>query len=120
MDLSVKATRWALGWELEVGELGATQVRTLSRAEQQVRDYLDTVDPDTNHDDWTVTVVPDLGSVFDDVRRAKKATQAAALAQTDAARRTRDVVHKLREQGLSIADVAVILGVSKGRVSQLV
>jgi len=120
MDVTVKATRWALGWDLEVGELGATQVRTLARAEQQVRDYLDTLDPDTHHDDWAVTIVPDLGGMLNDVRQAKKATQTAAVAQMEAARRTRDVVHRLRAQGLSIADVAVILGVSKGRVSQLV
>jgi len=120
MDVTVKATRWALGWELEVGDLGATQVRTLARAEQQVRDFLDTVDSQTYHDDWTITILPALGDVIDEVSQAKRATEAAATAQLEAARRNREVVHKLRAQGLSIADVACVLGVSKGRISQLV
>jgi len=119
-DVTAIATRWALGWELTVGNIGATQVRTLATAEQQVRDYLDTVDPATDHVDWVIHVVPDLGSVIDEVRQAKTATDAAAKAQQDAARRMRDVAGKLRSQGLSLADTACVLGVSKARVSQLV
>ena len=113
------ANPWAIGWELVVGDLGATQVRTLARAEQQVRDYLDTIDPDTDHRGWDVEVVPVLGPVLDDVRKAKAATAAAAAAQVEAARSLRAVAHKLRSQGLSVADTACVLGVSKGRVSQL-
>jgi DNA-directed RNA polymerase specialized sigma24 family protein len=58
--------------------------------------------------------------VLDDVRRAKKASKAAAAAQLEAGQRMREVVRKLRAQGLSVADTACVLGVSKGRVSQLV
>ena len=44
----VTATRWHLGWELELDGGGVTQARTLDKAEQQVRDRLDTVDPVTD------------------------------------------------------------------------
>ena len=119
-EITVTATRWSLGWELTVPDAGATQTRTLARAEQQVRDYLDTVSPDVDHRDWTITVVPDLGGVQDEVRQAKKASAAAAAAQVEAGRRMRELAGRLRAQGLSMADTACVLGVSKGRVSQLV
>jgi hypothetical protein len=95
-------------------------VRTLARAEQQVRDYLDTVDPATDHAHWVIHVVPDLGGILDDVRQARESTRAATAAQAEAGRQMRDVAHRLRAQGLSMADTAIILGVSKGRISQLV
>ena len=54
--VSVTVTRWHLGWELELDRGGVTQARTLDVAEQQVRDYLDTVDPATPHDRWVIDV----------------------------------------------------------------
>ncbi|MDR1386110.1 MAG: antitoxin HicB [Propionibacteriaceae bacterium] len=118
--ITVIAHSWALGWELIVGDLGATQVRTLARAERQVRDYLDTIDPDVDHAGWAIEIVPALGPVSEEVRAAKAATVAAAAAQVEAGRRLRAVVRELRSQGLSLEDTACVLGVSKGRVSQLV
>jgi len=119
-EITVTATRWALGWELAVPDVGATQTRTLARAAQQVRDYLDTTSPNVDHSDWTITVVPDLDGMQDEVRQAKEATAAAAAAQVEAGRRMRTLAGRLRAQGLSMADTACVLGVSKGRVSQLV
>ena len=57
--LTVTANRWSGGWELEIDDDHHTQVRTLSHAQQQVIDYLDTVDEDTDHSDWTITVIPE-------------------------------------------------------------
>jgi DNA-directed RNA polymerase specialized sigma24 family protein len=86
---------------------------------QQVRDYLDTVEPDTDHTDWVVHVVPELGALGADVAAARAATDAAADASREAARRSREVVRELRAEGYSVADTAAILGVSRGRISQL-
>jgi len=58
-DVTVTASRWALGWQLVIQGVGATQVRTLARAQQQVRDYLDTVDPSMDHSECVVHVMPD-------------------------------------------------------------
>ncbi|MCL1838113.1 MAG: antitoxin HicB [Propionibacteriaceae bacterium] len=116
----VKATRWKLGWELSLNSGGLTQVRTLARAEQQVRDYLDTVEPATDHSDWPITIIPDIGEVRSELEQAQLAVSSAKIAQVEAGQRMRGVVRQLRAEGLSIADTACILGVSKGRVSQLV
>lgn len=117
--ITVSAQRWKLGWDLVISPDESTQVRTLDKAQQQVRDYLDTTYPDISHDDWTIDIVPDLGSVLDDIRQAQAASQAAAAAQSEAARQMRLAVRKLRSDGLSTTDVAAILGVSRGRVTQL-
>lgn len=120
MNITATAHKWDGGWELWLDGEAATQVTTLDKAEQQVRDYLDTVEPDVDHNDWTVTVVAELGELGERVRAARSATVAAASAQEAAAKASREVARDLREAGLSVTDSAVILGVSRGRVSQLV
>jgi DNA-directed RNA polymerase specialized sigma subunit len=119
MNVTVQANRWKLGWELILDDENATQVRVLSQAADQVRDYLDTVDPAVDHSDWSVTVVPNLGSLISEVREAQEATKAAAEAQVMAGEKLRSVVARMRKEGLSVTDTAAILGVSRGRVSQL-
>ena len=118
--INVTARRWEHGWELLFGEDDATQVRTLDKAVQQVRDYLDTLDPETDHSDWEIAVTADLGSLSDRVKAAREATLAAARAQEEAAAQAREVARALRAEGLSVTDSAAVLGVSRGRVSQLV
>lgn len=118
--ITTTAHRWEHGWELWVEGDPVTQVTTLDKAANQVRDYLDTIDPDVDHSEWEIIVTPDLGELGDHVRAAREATAAAAHAQEDAARRAREVARELRDAGLSVTDSAAILGVSRGRVSQLV
>lgn len=116
--ITVTATRWAHGWELHFGEDDATQVRSLANADQQVRDYLDTIDPDTDHSQLTINLVPEQGA--DEIEQARQARQEAEDAETRAAQQIRDVVHDLRKnRGYSITDTAALLGVSRTRVTQL-
>ena len=112
------AKRWRLGWELWLDGQAATQVRTLANAEQQARDWIATVE-DRDVVDDQIIIMPDLGSVLNEVAEAKHNSAAAARAQAGAAAQLRTVTAKLRAKGLSVTDVATILGVSRGRVSQL-
>lgn len=114
----VRARRWSGGWELHIADIGVTQVSTLARAEQQVRDYLETL-YDVDVSDVEIDVVPELGGLEDRVRRARKRTKAAELAQREAAQEAKEVARALRAAGLSVSDTASVLGVSRGRVSQL-
>nr|HQV17799.1 antitoxin HicB [Gordonia sp. (in: high G+C Gram-positive bacteria)] len=77
MNITATAHKWEHGWELWIDDEAATQVATLDKAAQQVRDYLDTEDPDTDHSDWTITIVPDIGDIGDEVTDARAATEAA-------------------------------------------
>lgn len=118
---AVRAVRWVHGWELHVDGIGVTQVRTLDHAEQQVRDLIAT---ELDLDDSAVVTAhieirPDLGELNQRIDRARHDTEDAAVAQVQAAQQARDLVADLRSLGLSVSDTATILGISRGRVSQL-
>ncbi len=118
MNITVTAQRWSGGWELVIDDDHVTQVRTLDKAAQQVLDYLDTDDPQTDHSDWVVHIVPSIDE-WDAVVAAREATAEATRAQEKAAAMARAVTHRLRASGLSVTDCAHIMGVSRGRISQL-
>ncbi|MGC3955223.1 MAG: antitoxin HicB [Propionicimonas sp.] len=119
-EVTVTARRWARGWELWLDDHHVTQSTTLADAEQQVRDYLDTDRAEVDHSAWRITIIPELGSLGQEVSAARRATEAAAAANVDAARRSREAARHLREAGYSVTDAAIIMGVSRGRFSQLV
>lgn len=56
MEISVKATLWENGWELEIPPDQYTQVEKLADAKKQVIDYLDTVDPTQNHSNCYIQI----------------------------------------------------------------
>jgi DNA-directed RNA polymerase specialized sigma24 family protein len=115
---AVRAVRWDGGWELHIAGVGVTQVRVLSRAAAQARDYLATA-KGGEPDEYTVTVSPDLGGIEDEVAAVRRESAAAAEAQVRAGEHSRAVVRSLRAQGLSYADTAAVLGVTPARVQQL-
>ncbi|MGK2310309.1 antitoxin HicB [Cutibacterium sp. V947] len=117
-QLTVHAIRWSGGWELHLDDDNCTQVRTLDQADRQVRDYLDTLDEATSHDDWDITIIPEIGG-YDQAMAARAQTRAAIEAQAAAAVASREAVRTLRAQGLTMAECASILGVTRGRVAQL-
>lgn len=116
---TVTARRWKHGWELHIDGVGVTQSRTLAGAEQMVRDYVETL-LDVDASDIEVALVPELGGLEDRARRVRQQAREAERARREAAREARALATALRAAGLSISDTAAVLGVSRGRVSQLV
>lgn len=115
----VRAVKWREGWELHVDGEGVTQVRTLAKAERQVRDYLESLH-DRDFSDAVVVLDVKVNERLDAmIKQARKDVAAAAAAQRAAAQRSRKVAEDLRKNGLSVTDTAAALGVSRGRVSQL-
>ena len=115
---NVTAKRWKHGWELHIDGVGVTQSRTLDTAEQMVRDYIETLtDKDVTSD--TVVIVPELGALDREVRTVREQLAAADRQQQEARNSYRALAADLRAAGLSVSDTAAILGVSRGRVSQL-
>jgi len=119
MAYTVNAKRWEHGWELHIDGIGVTQSRLLSDAEAMVRDYL-AADEISDAETAEVTIHPDLGGLADLIHAVRAQTEGAQIAQQEAARAARNLVAQLRQAGLSVADTATVLGVTKGRVSQLV
>jgi hypothetical protein len=57
---SVRARRWAHGWELHIDGIGVTQSRNLDGAVQLVRDYIESLTGrDTSGD--VVMIKPEVG-----------------------------------------------------------
>jgi len=116
---NVQAVKWEHGWELHVENVGVTQCRTLATAVQQVRDFVATM-LDIDADDAEVHLSVAIGGVEKDVERARKMTAEAIEKQHQAASESRRVARELRHAGLSVADTAAVMDISKGRVSQLI
>lgn len=117
--VAVTASRWEHGWDLVIDEENATSIAQLKNAEAQVRDYLDTIDPSVDHSDVPVVVTVDLGGLQKDIAEAKESSANAARLQEEAAVRIRLLAKELKERGISSDDAAVLLGVSRARVYQL-
>ena len=114
---TARAVRWSGGWELHVEGVGVTQVRILSKARQQVRDLIETyTGRPTTGDVITIVTDPEIDHRAELVRQR---TTEAARAQSEAAKAARELARDLRRQGLSVSDIAEVMGVTRGRVSQL-
>ncbi len=115
---TVKAKRWKHGWELHIDGVGVTQSRTLATAEQMVRDYIETLtDRDVSGD--TVVITPELGELGARVATVQSQLAAANRQREAAQQAERQLANDLRAAGLSATDTAVVLGKSRGRVSQI-
>jgi hypothetical protein len=115
---NVTAKRWKHGWELHIDGVGVTQSRTLDTAEQMVRDYIETLtDKEVSGD--KIVITPDLGEFGHKVTAVRELLAAADRQQQEARNSYRTLAADLRAAGLSVSDTAAILGVSRGRVSQL-
>ena len=118
-NYTVRATRWDHGWELDIEDVGGTQSHTLNDAEDMVRDYI-RLALDVAADAFDVTIIPDVGEdLVEKAQVAKEATAAAEQMRDAAARSAREVARRLSEKGLRGKEIAIILGVSNQRVSQL-
>ena len=103
---------------MHIAEVGVTQCRTLAQAEQQVRDCFETLQ-DRHFDTAAVRISVDLKGIEDDIEAVKAETKSAADAQIQAGAHRREVARRLRAEGISVSDIASLLGVSRGRVSQI-
>ncbi|MBM3669592.1 MAG: hypothetical protein FJW97_06225 [Actinobacteria bacterium] len=112
------AKRWERGWEIHVDNVGVTQVRSLDRAIDSACDLVEILTGRAiSPTQMTLEIHPK--SINDRVRRAREKTRQAQEAQVRAAQFTREVITELRNEGLSPADIAGLMGITRGRVTQL-
>ncbi|MDN6387171.1 MAG: hypothetical protein L0J86_05775 [Corynebacterium sp.] len=107
-------------WVLECPEVGAvSQTRRLGNAADEMREaisYLSGLAPS----EVDIVVEPILpGEVSELKARADSLRQQADEANEHAARANRAVVSRLRQDGYSLRDIGIILGVSHQRVAAL-
>jgi len=112
------AKRWDRGWEIHVDSVGVTQVRSLDRAIESACDLVEIMTGKVITQKQVILEIHPK-SINERVRRAREKTQRAQEAQVQAAQFTREVISELRNEGLSPADIAGLMGITRGRVTQL-
>ncbi|MBT1176873.1 XRE family transcriptional regulator [Bifidobacterium callimiconis] len=111
-------TRSGGWWAVEVPEIPGlfTQARRLDQVEDMVRDAAKLLDSPVDE----VNIEPELDA--DTSRMVEELfakRDAACKAQEEASRLARSTVNALRNEGLTVRDVAIVTGVSPQRVSAL-
>lgn len=110
----VREDRW---WVITIEGVGATQARHLDQVQVQAAGLVEAM---TGEAGATIQARIELpAEAAAEMAEAKRLTEAAAQAQTDAAQRIRTAVRGLLAAGLPQVDVAEVLGVSRQRVTQL-
>jgi len=119
---TVHARRVGNWWALDVDSTPGvhTQVRRIDLAEEMARDAIAGV-LEVARDSFEIVVEPEVpAAVRTLVDKATTARWQAAEAQDAAARLTRDAARGLVQEGLTVRDAGVLLGVSHQRIAQLV
>ena len=120
MELVANCERKPEGWTVDVPEL---ELHTSVKRLDKVADMVKQVAAERGQGDdceLVVKVVASMPGIICDIEQAKSKMKEAARLQDEASSEIRDVVARMREQGLTLRDIAVLLGVTPQRVAQLV
>jgi DNA-directed RNA polymerase specialized sigma subunit len=105
-------------WHIEVREIArATQARHASEIPAMARDLVEIMTGEANVDLEVEYVLP--SEIEEHRRRAAALRREELRLRQEAARELRAAAAALRQQGLTLADVGTVLGVSHQRASQL-
>jgi DNA-directed RNA polymerase specialized sigma subunit len=111
---------WSLVAHDVEGREVASQSRRLDQADAAIREAIALV-LDVDRDAFEVAISPDLRhvDVSDDTLEALELRRALTELSDQARRRTPAAVAELRAAGLTVRDVAQLLGVTPSRISQI-
>lgn len=118
MTVTALATRSDGWWAVEVSEIPGlfTQVRRLDQVEAMVKDAAATLGKKVD----SVRVEPQFSAEeIAELERLESVRRKANAAQAEASNITRQTVSMLRNRGLTVRDVAHMVGLTPQRVSML-
>ena len=120
MEIKAKFERQADGWRVEVPQLGnlVTTAKRLDKATEQIRELAEAATGESRCD-IVIKVEAIMPGIICDLEAAQQKSREAARLQDEASNEIRDVVSRMRDEGLTMRDIAVLLGVSPQRVAQL-
>ena len=119
MELTAKCERKAEGWSVDVPEL---DLHTTAKRLDKVTELVKKVAVERGAEDnceLVINVIATMPGIICDIETAQAKMKEAARLQEEASAEIRDVVSRMREQGLTLRDIAVLLGVTPQRVAQL-
>lgn len=121
MEIKAECERKANAWRVRVPELDNLLISTkrLDQATEQIKDLVQE-SQGIDRCDIIVKVETTLPGIMCDLEQAQSKMREAQKIQEEASKEIRDVVSRLRSEGLSMRDIAILLGISAQRVAQLV
>jgi len=125
MEVKIHAERTQDGWIAEVpGPNGfSVSARRLDQCKDMVVERLKTLEEQKGNSEICEVVIKveaELPGIICDLEAAKVKMLEAQKLQDEASAEIRTVVSKMRDEGLTMRDIAVLLGVSPQRVAQLI
>jgi predicted RNase H-like HicB family nuclease len=121
MKLTAKAERTGNWWAIEVPEVPGlfTQVKRLDQVEAMVRDAAAALTGELE-ESFDVDVQPQIPeSVAELIDHAKQLTEEAGKVQRNASLETKKAAALMKEDGMTVRDIGVVMGVSYQRISQI-
>lgn len=121
MDLEVVCERTADGWNVDVAALNNlhTKTKRLDKVREHVLELAKDHAATEGNCELVIKIVAKMPGIICDVEAAQTKMREAARLQEEASAEIRDVVSRMREEGLTMRDIAVLLGVTPQRVAQL-
>ena len=120
MEIKAKFERLAEGWRVEVPSLNnfVSTAKRLDKATEQIKDLAQSL---TGEDRCNIIIKVEaiMPGIICDLEAAQEKSREATRLQEEASGEIRDVVSRMRDEGLTMRDIAVLLGVTPQRVAQL-
>lgn len=120
MEIKAKFERQADGWRIEVPQLQnfVTTSKRLDKATEQIKDLAQAITGEERCE-IIIKVEAVMPGIICDLEAAQEKSREALRLQEEASAEIRDVVARMRDEGLTMRDIAVLLGVTPQRVAQL-
>ena len=120
MEIKARAVRQEDSWLIAVPSLGnfKTTSKRLDKATEQIKVLAEKVTGEAKCD-IIVKVEAVMPGIICDIEAAQTKMRDAAKLQEEASNEIRDVVSRMRDEGLTMRDIAILLGVTPQRVAQL-
>ena len=121
VELKVQCERQGDGWLIAVPQLD--NFTTITKRLDKAKDLVESRAREIYGNelcDVVIKVNADMPGIICDIESAQQKMLEASRLQEQASAEIRDVVQRMRLQGLTMRDIAVLLGVTPQRVAQLV
>ena len=120
MEVKALCEREADGWVVEVPEFKNLHLsaKRLDKVEAMVKEAAKNYGI-TDNCEVVIKIIASMPGLICDMEAAQEKMKQASKLQEEASQEIRNVVRQMREQGLTMRDIAVLLGVTPQRVAQL-
>lgn len=120
MEITAECERKAGAWRVRVPQLDNLLISTkrLDAATEQIKDLVHEYQG-IDRCEVIVKVETSMPGIMCDLELAQAKMREANRLQEEASKEIREVVSRLRSEGLSMRDIGVLLGISPQRVAQL-